>query len=91
MTLIDEPVEVSLDPTGSPVGFRWRGVRYLAKGKPLRWFTRKQWWLESSRVQRGIGASVLEVEVWRIVADRDAKAFKLSNDGGVWRLISADD
>ena len=59
MTMINEKVEVSVDKTGSPIGFSWKGGLYLVASKPVRWFARKQWWIESARVQRGIGAGVL--------------------------------
>ena len=69
MTMINENVEVSVDKTGSPIGFSWKGCHYLVNSKPIRWFARKQWWVEAARVQRGIGAGVLEVEMWRLSAD----------------------
>ncbi|CAB4952628.1 unannotated protein [freshwater metagenome] len=92
MTLINDRVEVSVDKTGSPIGFSWKGGHYLVNSKPVRWFARKQWWVESARVQRGIGAGVLEVEMWRMIAADPAKKqnqFELVHDAmlDVWRLV----
>ena len=68
MTRVDETVEVSISATGEPVGFVWQGVSYGVNAKPLRWFARREWWVEAARVQRGIGAGVLELEMWRVCA-----------------------
>jgi hypothetical protein len=92
MTMINEKVEVSVDKTGSPIGFSWKGGLYLVASKPVRWFARKQWWIESARVQRGIGAGVLEVEMWRMIAADSGKRqgqFELVHDAmlDVWRLV----
>lgn len=72
MVRVDEPVAVSTNRTGEPIGFRWRNGSYLVLAKPVRWFARREWWIESARVQRGIGAGVLEVEMWRLRASCDA-------------------
>lgn len=92
MTLINDKIEVSVDKSGSPIGFSWRGGAYLVGSKPIRWFARKQWWIESARVQRGIGAGVLEVEMWRILAANQNKQqgqFELIHDSATntWRLV----
>lgn len=59
-------VVVSLNQTGEPVEFNWQGASYRVLEKPVRWFSRRQWWAEATRVQRGIGKEVLEVEMWRL-------------------------
>lgn len=59
-------VSVSLNQTGEPVEFKWQGAIYRVVEKPVRWFSRRQWWAEATRVQRGIGKEVLEVEMWRL-------------------------
>jgi hypothetical protein len=92
MTMINENVEVSVDKTGSPIGFSWKGCHYLVNSKPIRWFARKQWWVEAARVQRGIGAGVLEVEMWRMIAAGPTKKtgqFELVHDTATntWRLV----
>lgn len=68
MTRVDEAVEVSIGVTGEPIGFTWQGVHYSVNAKPLRWFARREWWVEAARVQRGIGAGVIEIEMWRVCA-----------------------
>lgn len=74
MKQIDENVLVSTNHTGEPVGFLWRNSTYRVRTKPVRWFARRDWWIEASRVQRGIGPGVLEVEMWRMVATKDSGA-----------------
>ena len=68
MVRVDEMVAVSVNPKGEPIGFSWRNGAYLVLNKPVRWFARKEWWVESARAQRGIGAGVLETEMWRFSA-----------------------
>ncbi|MFM6980620.1 MAG: DUF6504 family protein [Micrococcales bacterium] len=68
MTRVDEAVEVSIGVNGEPNGFTWQGVRYSVNARPLRWFARREWWVEAARVQRGIGAGVIEIEMWRVCA-----------------------
>ena len=72
MTRVGEAVTVSVNQTGEPIGFRWRDQCYLVTSKPIRWFARKEWWVESARAQRGIGAGVLETEMWRFSASDNA-------------------
>lgn len=103
MRRMDENVSVSINRTGEPVGFLWRNSTYRVRTKPIRWFARRDWWLEAARVQRGVGASVLEVEVWRMVASKaeepDQKTqFEILNttastDGtkAIWRLVKVYD
>jgi hypothetical protein len=74
---INDELDVSVDQSGQPIGFRWRGGYYLVSEKPIRWFSRKEWWLEASRVPKGIGHGVFEVEVWRILAAETAAKQKL--------------
>ncbi len=69
MTRVDEAVTVSVNQNGEPIGFRWRDQCFLVMNRPVRWFARKEWWVESARVQRGIGAGVLETEMWRLSAN----------------------
>jgi hypothetical protein len=95
MTRIDELVEVAVNPTGEPIGFSWRNGAYLVLSKPVRWFARREWWIESARVQRGIGAGVLEVEMWRLVAQNQIASSEkgqfelihnIVDDKNVWKL-----
>jgi len=99
MNQIREQVQVSVDQSGQPVGFTWRGGNYLVNDQPIRWFSRRDWWLEASRVPKGVGPGVFEVEIWRILAS-EAKAkhqlqFEFSHDldpnSGRWQLIQVID
>ncbi|MEY4263181.1 DUF6504 family protein [Rhodoluna sp.] len=91
MLRIDEKVSVLVNQLGEPIGFSWRGASYLVNSKPVRWFARKQWWVDAARVQRGIGAGVLEVEMWRLQASRsesDRAQFELIHNAqsNSWQL-----
>lgn len=95
MLRVDEDVSVVVGAGGEPIGFSWRGVNYLIESKPMRWFARRQWWVEAARVQRGIGAGVLEVEMWRVLAvgvnsPRPAAQFELLHSfvgPSRWQLV----
>ena len=89
---------MATDKVGEPIGFNWRGIAYLVKTRPVRWFARREWWVEAARVQRGIGAGVIEVEMWRLQASPTAAnpegqsasgQFELikNADSNVWRLV----
>jgi hypothetical protein len=93
MVRVDETVTVAVNQEGQPIGFAWRNSNYLVSDTPVRWFARREWWVEAARVQRGIGAGVLEVEMWRFMAtDQETKPkhqyelvhLTLEN---VWRLV----
>lgn len=94
---VDETVFVSTNRGGEPIGFNWRGIAYLVKSRPLRWFARREWWVEASRVQRGVGASLVEIEMWRLQAGQASEPgagsepaqFELtrSQEDNVWRLV----
>jgi len=92
MIQVDESVKVLTNQSGEPVRFSWRNGSYQVTSRPERWYSRKPWWLEASRAQRGIGAQVLEVEMWRITASKGISSpnqFELvhsqSDDG--WQLV----
>lgn len=95
---VDEAVFVVTNQGGEPIGFNWRGLAYVVKSRPVRWFARREWWVEASRVHRGIGAGVVEVEMWRLQARNveqppvEPGATSSSATGGQFELIhSADD
>ncbi|MDQ0276534.1 hypothetical protein QO003_000837 [Arthrobacter silviterrae] len=56
----------------------------------MRFFTRRPWWTEQDRVNKGIGAQVLETEVWRLTATRRGRqaerVFELTREESGWRL-----
>jgi len=92
MIRVDESVQVATKPSGEPIGFSWRGGSYRVITRPERWFSRRDWWVEASRAQRGIGAGVLEVEMWRLSASRDGGSpaqFELihTQQNNSWQLV----
>lgn len=88
--VVGERVEVWTTPAGSPLGFQWRDRQYRMTELPLRFFTRRPWWVEQDRVTKGIGARVLETEVWRLTASgrgRSAeRVFELTREDTEWQL-----
>jgi hypothetical protein len=91
MLRVDEAVEVSVSQSGEPMGFRWRDECYLVMNHPVRWFARKEWWVESARAYRGIGAGVLESEMWRLSANcsQGVMHFELLHNvaTNAWQLV----
>lgn len=95
MVSVDESVTVSVNWAGEPVKFVWAGATYAITAKPVRWYDRRQWWAEAGRVQRGIGAQVLEVEMWQVQAEiQDAIRatlpkfeFELMHFKNAWQLV----
>lgn len=95
MVSVDESVTVSVNWAGEPVKFVWAGATYAITAKPVRWYDRRQWWAEAGRVQRGIGAQVLEVEMCQVQAElQDAIRatlpkfeFELMHSKNVWQLV----
>mgnify|MGYP006148463553 FL=1 len=92
MTRVDEIISVSVAETGEPTEFNWRNCSYRVGSKPTRWFARREWWVESARAQRGIGAGLLEVEMWRFQAvAKEGLALQVelihSTIGDSWRLV----
>ena len=97
MRQLDENVLVSTNQNGEPIGFLWRDSNYKVRARPIRWFTRRNWWVEAARVQKGVGPEVLEVEIWRMTAsesDDSAKTqFEISHSQDdktgrkTWRLV----
>ena len=84
--LVDLPEVTALGPEVL------RGIAYLVKSRPVRWFARREWWVEASRVHRGIGAGVVEVEMWRLQAKNVDPQAASESSGGQFELIhSADD
>ncbi|WP_373418297.1 DUF6504 family protein [Arthrobacter sp. BF1] len=88
--VVDERVNVRTTAAGSPLEFEWRARHYRMTELPLRFFTRRPWWTEQNRIQKGIGAQVLETEIWRVTAagrGRSAeRVFELSHEDSHWRL-----
>ena len=95
MVSVDESVTVSVNWAGEPVKFVWAGATYAITAKPVRWYDRRQWWAEAGRVQRGIGAQVLEVEMWQVQAEIQDSIratlpkfeFELMHSKNAWQLV----
>jgi hypothetical protein len=95
MVSVDESVTVSVNWAGEPVKFVWAGATYAITAKPVRWYDRRQWWAEAGRVQRGIGAQVLEVEMWQVQAELQDSIratlpkfeFELMHSKNAWQLV----
>jgi hypothetical protein len=92
MIRVDESIQVATNQAGEPVGFSWRNGSYKVTNKPVRWFSRKNWWDESARAQRGIGAGVLELEMWRLSASKENSSpsqFELihTEETNSWQLL----
>jgi len=99
---IDETVRVFTDESGRPAGFTWRNQNFLVSEDPVRWFSRRNWWLDAKSAQRGSGAQLLEIEMWRLVAQeltaetknpaQNQPSFELAHiqdqhDSGNWQLL----
>ena len=92
MIRVDESIQVATNQAGEPVGFSWRNGSYQVITKPVRWFSRRNWWDESARAQRGIGAGVLELEMWRLSASKENSSpaqFELihTEETNSWQLL----
>lgn len=93
MIRVDESVAVAVNGDGEPIGFKWRNANFLVANKPLRWYARKEWWIEAARATKGIGTEIMEVEMWRLLASDLGKQSCLeyelihSVSNNDWRLI----
>ncbi|MEY2954600.1 MAG: hypothetical protein RL530_201 [Actinomycetota bacterium] len=91
MLRAEEAIEVSVNQAGEPIGFRWRNERYQVASRPIRWYSRRDWWVEAPRAYRGIGAGVMELEMWRLTANcgPGTLQFELIHGqvGNTWKLL----
>jgi hypothetical protein len=67
MAQIGEAVAVLVDQEGTPTSFSWREKTCLVVTRPVRYFTRSEWWI-GEKASKGIGAKHIEVEVWMVTA-----------------------
>lgn len=65
---IEKLAGVMLDFDGAPVSFIWQGRQYTVASRPVRWYSRKLWWQDADSAPRGVGAHLVEVEMWRLWA-----------------------
>ena len=72
---------VLLDFDGAPVCFSWRDRSYTVCSRPVRWYSRRMWWQEASGAPKGVGAELVEIEMWRLwaVSDTDRIFFELTH------------
>jgi hypothetical protein len=69
------------DSDGAPLSFSYLGRSYLVSSRPVRWYSRKLWWESAGAAPKGIGAALVEVEMWRLWAscEGDRHFFELSH------------
>lgn len=92
---LTEALAVECDDDGVPRRLSWRERRHVVVAEPVRWFERRRWWDEESRVERGRGAGVVDHEIWRLqvrleaAAGAEARTLDLSRHvgSGRWRLL----
>lgn len=72
---------VMTDFDGAPVCFSWQERSYTVISRPVRWYSRKRWWQEASAAPKGIGANLIEIEMWRLWAASEGERifFELSH------------
>ncbi|MFC8038370.1 DUF6504 family protein [Paenarthrobacter sp. NPDC057355] len=101
MGLFSESVVVICTETGQPQEVQWKGARYTVANEPVRWFERRQWWVEENRAPIGAGAGLVDHEIWRVQLQplqggpNDGQAITLDLvrhiGSGRWRLLRIHD
>jgi hypothetical protein len=105
MGMFSESVDVVCTAAGQPQELQWAGRHYTVCAEPVRWYERRQWWVEESRAPLGSGAGLVDHEIWRVqvrAADSprgstDATDEPLTLDltrhigSGRWRLLRIHD
>ncbi|MFJ5957153.1 DUF6504 family protein [Paenarthrobacter sp. NPDC092416] len=66
MGLFSESVEVICTETGQPQRVKWQEREFLVLNEPVRWYERRQWWVEENRAPLGTGAGLVDHEIWRV-------------------------
>jgi hypothetical protein len=67
----------------------------VVAAEPVRWYERRQWWMEEHSAERGRGPGLVDHEVWRLQVrlERAGNAPLLSldithhQDSGRWQLL----
>lgn len=59
---VNESISVSTEPSGSPVAFTWRGIRYVVVSEAEIWFTKIPWWRGAQHIPH------IERQIWRVSA-----------------------
>ncbi|MDQ0756285.1 hypothetical protein [Arthrobacter sp. B3I4] len=98
MGMFSESVDVACTPAGQPVSLDWAGRHYELCAEPVRWFERRQWWVEEQRAPLGSGPGLVDSEIWRLqVRDPGNPEVTLTLDlsrhvrSGRWRLLRTHD
>ncbi|MFJ4025836.1 DUF6504 family protein [Paenarthrobacter sp. NPDC089989] len=100
MGLFSESVTVTCAETGQPQRIQWQSRDYRVSAEPVRWFERRQWWIEESRAPLGTGAGLVDHEIWRVQLQEDTagptgKSITLDLvrhvGSGRWRLLRIHD
>lgn len=98
MGMFSESVDVACTPAGQPESLDWAGRHYDLCAAPVRWFERRQWWVEEQRAPLGSGPGLVDSEIWRLqVRDGGNPDRTLTLDvsrhvrSGRWRLLRIHD
>lgn len=66
MGMFSQSIEVACGPEGQPLSLTWAGRSYSVCADPVRWFERRQWWIEEGRAPLGSGPGLVDHEIWRV-------------------------
>jgi hypothetical protein len=101
MGLFSESVGVICTDTGQPQEVQWKETRYTVTNEPVRWYERRQWWLEESRAPLGSGAGLVDHEIWRVQLEPQPEQIPATQtitldlvrhvNSGRWRLLRIHD
>lgn len=99
MGMFSEAVDVVCAPSGQPLELDWAGHHYTVCAEPVRWYERRQWWVEEQRAPLGRGPGLVDHEIWRVQVRRadspDAENLTLDLTrhvgSGRWRLLRIHD
>lgn len=91
----DALLGVMLNHDGEPYALKLGEKHYLVSSKPIRWYSRKTWWKDADSAPKGIGAGLIEVEMWRMwAACEDHQAlFEIRHEvhTNSWQLVQIND
>lgn len=101
MGLFSESVGVICAETGQPQAVQWKGTHYTVTNEPVRWYERRQWWIEENRAPIGSGAGLVDHEIWRVQLlpqqENESSSKRITLDlvrhvgSGRWRLLRIHD
>ncbi len=98
MGMFSESVDVACTPAGQPQSLEWDGRHYDVCAEPVRWYERRQWWVEEQRAPLGRGPGLVDSEIWRVqvrAAGSPERTLTLDLSrhagSGRWRLLRTHD